>query len=694
MKKTSIFLCCLVALFACTLHAQSQKIRVSCIGNSITFGTGVPNPDTDSYPAQLQQLLGDQYEVARFGLPGATLINRAFRPYMAGKEFQQAMAWPCDIAVIHLGVNDTDPRSWPNYREDFVKDYLSLIDSVRSRNPKCRIIIAKIAPQRNTHHRFQSGTRDWNLQIREAIETVAAAANCDLIDFYTPLHRHPELLHDTVHPNTEGCLILAQTAYSAITGNYGGLQLASGFSSGMVLPRNRQLPLCGIANVGDVVTVTIAGQKHTATTGLDGEWKVTLNPLKTGGPYKLTVSTKRQKIELTDILAGEVWLCSGQSNMAFSLKECATGAADIPVSANSQIRLLNYQWTVPTYDLVFSPEQLENINHLKYMDRPSWTTCTPETAAAFSAVGYYFAQALQDSLQVPVGIIQNAVGGSGIEAWIDRTTMENELPNILTDWVNNDFIQDWARGRAKKNMGENRTPFQRHPFEPCYMYEENIETNLSKVPICGVLWYQGESNAHCVESHEQMFDMLVRSWRNTWKNPDLPFYYVQLSSIERPSWPWFRDSQRRLLTCQPHLGMAVSSDLGDPSDVHYKEKKPLGERLVRWALSQDYGHKNLVPSGPLFQSAKRVGSKIEVTFQYGEGLHAANGTPIQGFEIATFDGLYKPATAVVMGNTIQVSCPEIKDPHYVRYAFEPYTRANLVNGENLPASTFFTGRVE
>lgn len=683
----------LIGLCLWCVPSMAQKIRVNCIGNSITFGTGVDNPDTDSYPAQLQMLLGDKYEVERFGLPGATLINRAFRPYMASKEFQQAMARPCDVAVIHLGVNDTDPRSWPNYREDFVKDYLALIDSVRAHSPGCRVIIAKIAPQRNTHHRFQSGTRDWNLQIRQAIETVAEAAHCDLIDFYTPIHRHPELLHDTVHPNKEGCLILAQTAYSAITGDYGGLQLASCFSSGMVLPRERQLTLSGTANVGDVVTVTIAGQKHRTETPLSGEWQVTLNPLKTGGPYKMVVSTPRQKIELDDILAGEVWLCAGQSNMGFALQESAT-AADAQQATNPQIRLLNYQWTVPTYDLTFTPEQLDAINHLQYMNRPQWTACTPETAAQFSAVGYYFGQALQDSLQVPVGLVQNAVGGSGIEAWIDRVTMENELPNILNDWVNNDFIQDWARGRAKRNMGEDRSRFQRHPFEPCYMYEENIETNLSHLPITGVVWYQGESNAHCVESHEQMFDMLVRSWRATWNQPEMPFYYVQLSSIERPSWPWFRDSQRRLMDCEPYLGMAVSSDLGDPSDVHYKDKKPLGNRLVRWALHQHYGHTATVPSGPLFQHAKREGSEVVVTFSYAQGMHGAQGKAIQGFEVATFDGLYHPATAVVEGNSVRVSCPDIREPHYVRYAFQPYTRANLVNDNELPASTFSSGRIE
>ncbi len=683
----------LLLLPATPAMAQSGKIKVSCLGNSITYGTGLENPDTESYPAILQQMLGDGYEVIRYGKPGATLINRAFRPYMASEEYHLAMQRPCDIAVIHLGVNDTDPRSWPHYREDFVRDYLSLIDSVRSLNPKCRILVAKIAPQRNTHYRFQSGTRDWNLQIREAIATVAQAGNCELIDFYTPLHRHPELLHDNVHPNVEGSRIMAQVVYSAITGNYGGLKLAECFSDHMVLPRNRQLTIDGTANVGDPVTVSIAGQQHRTTTAADGTWAVTLQPLKTGGPYTLSVKTDKQQVTVKDILAGEVWLCSGQSNMQFALKDCSTGKEDIPQAGNPRIRLLNYQWLSDTYNHPFPTELLDSINHLRYMTHATWQECNPESAAAFSAIGYYFAQALQDSIQVPVGIIQNAVGGSGIESWIDRTTMELELPAILNDWSNNDFLMDWNRERAKVNMGENRSKFQRHPFEPCYMYEANVEM-LTHLPINGVLWYQGESNAHNVESHEKMFQMLVRSWRQAWKQPDMPFYYVQLSSLNRPAWPWFRDSQRRLMNALPHLGMAVSTDLGDSLDVHYHQKKPLGERLVRWALHNDYGRKDVVPSGPLFRNAVREGNAIRVQFDYAQQLATGDGMPVRGFEVATYDGLYYPATAVITGSEVRVSCPQVEKPHFVRYAFQPYTTANLVNGQRLPTSTFRSAYVE
>ncbi|MCF0160890.1 MAG: sialate O-acetylesterase, partial [Bacteroidaceae bacterium] len=670
-----------------------SKIRVSCLGNSITYGTGLENPETDSYPVILQQMLGEGYEVIRYGKPGATLLNRAYRPYMQSEEFHQAMQRPCDIAVIHLGVNDTDPRAWPQFREDFVRDYLSLIDSVRSMNKDCRVIVAKLTPLRNTHHRFQSGTRDWNEQIREAIATVAEAGHCEVIDFFAPLHRHIELLHDKIHPNIEGSRIMAQVAYSAITGDYGGLQLPECYTDGMVLPRNKELPIAGTSNAGDEVTVSIAGQLHTALTGLDGQWRVTLDPLPTGGPYVLSVKTQQQSIEFKDILAGEVWLCSGQSNMAFTLGECATGEEDIPNATNDRIRLLNYTCIAPTYNHVFTEEVLDKINRLQYMNPAKWEACTPESAKAFSAVGYYFAQALQDSLQVPVGVIVNAVGGSGIEAWIDRNTMEKELPNLLTDWTNNDFVMDWVRERAKVNMGEHPSVYQRHPYEPCYLFEANVEM-LSHLPISGVLWYQGESNAHNVESHEKMFNMLVRSWREAWQMPDMPFYFVQLSSLNRPSWPWFRDSQRRLMNTLPHLGMAVSTDLGEQEDVHYHQKKPLGERLARWALHNDYGRRHLIPSGPLFRQAYANGNEVVVSFDYAEGMTTSDGQPIRGFEVATYDGLFYPATAEIVGSVIRLSCPEVQQPHYVRYAFQPFTDANLVNGERLPASTFRSGRLE
>jgi|GEM_PF-61523 len=686
MKK--LFITLTLALLALTAQAkQKEIIRVSCVGNSITYGTGLSDPVKDSYPSQLQVLLGDAYQVGRFGKPGATLLNKAYRPYMQQQEFHDAMNFKGDIAVIHLGVNDTDPRAWPNYRDYFVSDYSALIDSLRKANPKCRVIVARMTPLSDRHHRFLSGTRDWHAQIQEAIETVAQVKDCELIDFYEPLHCRPELFPDAIHPNKEGYGIMAQIVYSAITGDYGGLQLPACYTSGMVLPRNRSFELKGKANAGEKVEVELAGQKHTATANNRGEWSVEIRPLATGGPYTLTAKANSRTLKLDDILAGELWLCSGQSNMEFMLRQSQTAQEDIAQAGNSQIRFLDLKGKWATANFTWSPEALDSVNHLLYYNTPQWKACTSETAAPFSAIGYHFARELQDSLQCPIGVVCNAIGGSGIESWIDRTTLEYEMPNILRDWTHNDFIQDWVRGRAEKNMGEGHAALQRHPYQPSYLYEASIQ-ELKALPINGVVWYQGESNAHCVESYEQMFHLLLKSWRKTWQQPNLPFFYVQLSSLNRPSWPWFRDSQRRLMDTEQHIGMAVSTDLGDSLDVHPRNKRPIGHRLALWALHDVYGKTSLLPSGPLPESVTFRGKDVLITMQYGEGMHTSNGKEIATLEVACEEGRFYPAKAVIEGNTLRVWSDSVANPRFVRYGWQPFTRANLVNREGLPASTF------
>ena len=328
------------------------------------------------------------------------------------------------------------------------------------------------------------------------------------------------------------------------------------------------------------------------------------------------------------------------------------------------------------------------LNHLQYFTDASWTVCSPENAGKFSAIAYYFGKMLQDSLKVPVGLICNAIGGSPTEAWIDRRTLEYEFPAILRDWTKNDFIQDWVRGRAALNVKKSTDKFQRHPYEPCYLYESGI-LSLQQYPIKGVIWYQGESNAHNKDAHEKLFKLLVDSWRTNWNDAQLPFYYVQLSSINRPSWPWFRDSQRRLMAEIEHVGMAVSSDKGDSLDVHPTHKLEIGERLARWALNKTYGYDKVVPSGPLYKSVSFVKGKAYVEFEYSKGLRpSVEGEKLRTFEIAGDDEIFYPAQAVVEGNQVKVWAKEVKDPKVVRYAWQPFTRANLVNEEGLPASTF------
>ena len=684
----------LILSFACmlpfTIQAKDnkEKIRVACIGNSITYGTGIQDRANDSYPAQLQKMLGTDYQVGNFGRPGATLLNKGHRPYTQQPEYQQAKAFNADIAVFHLGINDTDPRNWPNYKDDFVQDYVHLIDTFRSLNPSLRCILAQMTPIADRHPRFISGTSQWHEQIQQAIETVAKVADVELIDFHTPLYPYPNLLPDAIHPNVEGAGILAKVVYSGITGKYGGLQLPQLFTDNMVLQRDQPLTIHGIADTNSKVTVKICGQKKHALADNQGKWQVTLDPLSAGEGYKLEIYTADEKKIYRNVAAGEVWLCSGQSNMEFMLKQSTDHTSQIKAADNRSIRLFDMKARWKTSNTSWPISAIDSINHLQYYTPTSWETCTPATAADFSAIAYHFGRMLQDSLHVPVGLICNAVGGSTAESWIDRHTLEMEFPAILKDWLKNDYIQKWVRTRASVNLKNSATAVKRHPYEPCYLYESGI-LPLEKYPIKGVIWYQGESNAHNMEAHEILFPLLVKSWRKNWDNTTLPFYYVQLSSLNRPSWPWFRDSQRRLMNLIPHTGMVVSSDKGDSLDVHPRNKRPIGERLARWALSNEYQYP-LVPSGPLFESASTEGTpQVTVSFHYAEGMHATGGEQtIKGFELAETEGLYFPATATVSNGHIKLTAPQVKRPRYLRYGWQPFTRANLVNKDNLPASTF------
>ncbi len=684
MKKS--FIIYLFLTLSVVLYAQQHRIKVACIGNSITYGYGLPDRATQSYPVQLQKMLGESYQVENFGKSGATLLNKGHRPYMQQDEYHRAIDFAGDIVVIHLGINDTDPRDWPDYRDFFVKDYIALIDSFRVANPEARIMIARLTPIADRHPRFLSGTRDWHGEIQLAIENVARYAGVQLIDFHKPLYPYPFMLTDAVHPDPEGAFVLAQTVYSAITGDYGGLKMPLLYTDNMVLQREVPLTIQGTANAGDQVTVSIADRQMKTKVGPNGKWSVTLSPLKAGEPYTLKISTNQKVLQYHNVLAGEVWLCSSQSNMEFMLKQASTARLDIPRAADQELRLYDMKARWRTNAVEWETTVLDSLNHLQYYKDTEWKECAPETVSDFSAIAYYFGKMLRDSLKVPVGLICNAVGGSPTEAWIDRTSLEYHFPAILKDWTQNDFIQEWVRGRAALNIKKLVNNRQRHPYEPCYLYESGIRP-LEQYPIRGIIWYQGESNAHNWEAHEALFKLLVNAWRKNWNDDCLPFYYVQLSSLDRPSWPWFRDSQRRMLNEISDIGMAVSSDHGDSLDVHPTCKQPVGERLARWALNKTY-LKDIVPSGPLFRSADVRGEKVYLSFDYGQGMRSSDGKSLRCFEVAEFEGIYYPATAEVVGEQVKVYSKEVRNPRYVRYGWQPFTRANLVNRAGLPASTF------
>ncbi|MBR3615555.1 MAG: sialate O-acetylesterase [Bacteroidaceae bacterium] len=680
-------------LLALPLMAVAQeKIKVACVGNSVTYGYGHKNPAETSYPTQLQQLLGEEYEVRNFGHSGATLLNKGHRPYTSLPEYKAALEFAPDIIVIHLGLNDTDPRNWPNYRDEFFGDYTGIIDSFRKAHPdgNPKIIVCRMTPIFHWHRRFKSGTRDWYWQIQEKIEEIAQHENLELVDLSRYLYSRPDLMPDALHPDAEGAAIIAKQVYSAITDDFGGLSLPAIYSDNMVIQQNKPFVVAGTADSGKEVVVSFGKQKIITKAAEDGNWKVMFTPMMADGEkYTIAVECGKENIKFKNVVIGEVWLCSGQSNMAFMVKESSHKTQSLANIKDKDIRLYDMKPRVFTDNVEWDSTNLAALNCHDYYVPTAWQLQDEENVSDFSAVAYHFGAMLADSLGVPVGLICNAVGGAPAESFIDRKTLEFNptLVDILYNWRQNDMIQDWCRGRAAQNITKSTNKLQRHPYEPCYLYETGIAP-IACYPIQGAIWYQGESNAHNVELHETIFPTLVDCWRRTWNNPEMPFYFVQLSSIKRPSWPHFRDSQRRMAGSIPFCDFAVSSDKGHPTDVHPKEKAPVGERLARLALNQTYGMEHVAQHGPTPVRAFSFRGKTVIEFSDANKLMTSDGAPLRGLEIAGktagFTAVDFEKKATIKGNRIIIE----GEAHRIRYGWKPFTDANLVNETGLPASTF------
>lgn len=727
MKRT--ILLCLLLTTTLTVAARrtadtSATLRVACVGNSITYGIGVENRETNCYPAVLERLLGPGYEVRNFGHSGATLLNKGHNPYTRTPEYTAALAYRPDIVVIHLGINDTDPRNWPHYRDEFIPDYAALIARFREANPAVRVYVCRMTPIAHRHPRFKAGTRDWHQQIQEAIEIVAQSQHTGLIDLESVLKPRPELIPDAVHPNAEGAQLIAERVYSAITGDFGKLRMSPVYTDNMVLQRGHMIRVGGVANAGRLVTVTLSDQvpgtrqsrrapaptlyaTDTVTAGEDGKWEMHLQLHDPILSAVLTISTPDTTAIYRNVGVGEVWIASGQSNMSWPVINSAERHEARP---NARIRLFR---TNPTFAQEgrgpLDSTELYRLNQLDYIRNPQGWVPASDTAAmeAFSAVAWFFGQMLADSLgpQVPIGLIQTSLGGATAEGFVARNTLENDpaLVDLLYDWRNNEMTGAWVRSVIQKNLQKVSNPLQRHYFEPAYLYESRIAPLAAGYDVQGFIWYQGESNAEFPELHEKIFPAVVKSFREAFDRnyPGLKpsFYFVQLSSLNRPSWPEFRDSQRQLeksLYWYENVLMAVSSDLGDSTDVHPRHKKPIGERLALKALAREYRHNIPDFESPQCVDILRHCDTLILTFS--QPLTTLDGEAPRTFEIASHNGIYHPAKALIDGKRVYVidseatlPPPSVSGPSiWVRYGWQPYTRANLCGAgpHKQPVSTF------
>ncbi len=485
------------------------------------------------------------------------------------------------------------------------------------------------------------------------------------------------------------------------------VRLASPFTDHLVLQRETSVPVWGTADAGETVTVEFAGQKISTTTAADGGWRVVLQPLTASAESRtLTVSGSKtaQAIRLNDVLVGEVWLASGQSNMDFSLSKKVKYFAGV-TNEEQEIAAANYPLI-----RMFTGEAAKAYTPQARVGG-DWKVCTPETAPAFSAVGYFFARDLQKEIKVPVGIVTLAFGASTAEAWIQREALASDAqlkpllerfdaavekfrtnpPPVIAAPRSEDVSATNAVPKNRKRGGGSRDPIQ-DQHNATVLFNGMIQPVIP-FAIRGVIWYQGESivdaNKGGIALYPRVQTALVRNWRALWGEGDFPFYIVQLAGQEAASnSPLVREAQATVLQL-PNTGMAVASDIGEAKNVHPKNKQDVGDRLARIALANFYGCK-IEFSGPQFASVKIEGSQARLQFTHlGGGLVAKGGADLNGFVIAGADKKFVPAMAKIDGDTVVVSSAEVAAPVAVRYAWVNYPKdANLYNAAGLPAAQF------
>jgi sialate O-acetylesterase len=493
-------------------------------------------------------------------------------------------------------------------------------------------------------------------------------------------------------------LILFFTMFALPFAGFAEVRLPKILSSHAVLQRDQPIHIWGWSQPGEQVSVTLQTASATTTGDRSGTWSVYLPAQPAGGPFQLTV-TGTNKIVLDDILMGDVWFASGQSNMEMPLMGFPGSA--VVNNAAEEIRNANR----PDLRLLLIPRNASQFPLSDFQGEAAWTACTPETAAKFSAVAYFFGREIASKEHVSVGLIDSTWGGTPAEAWVslEGLASDSALMPVFASFAKmaNDRAEAQAILAAEKREDEaarraNQPP-PHHPwhpalesYDPSWLYNAMVAP-ATQLGIKGVIWYQGETNSNLERAplYHQLFSKLIADWRGHWKQGDFPFLFTQISSFksnETEGWAIVRDAQRRTLSVA-NTGMAVTIDIGDPDNVHPPDKQTVGMRLALAARALGYDER-IEYSGPLFREAVTEGAAMRVLFSHAAGGLAAKGGELQGFEIAGEDHRFISAAARIDGQTVVVTGTDVSSPKYVRYAWQDPLQANLYNAADLPASPF------
>jgi len=462
------------------------------------------------------------------------------------------------------------------------------------------------------------------------------------------------------------------------------------FGNSMVLQRDQQNPVWGKAAPGEQVTVSVDAQKHSTTADDKGNWRVVLEPLAVGAPKELVINGKNE-VRFNDVLVGEVWICSGQSNMQWSVNNATNFALEAPAAKFPAIRMINFP-QVGVQEPVWSHDQRQ------------WMLCTPETVGSFSAVGYFFARQLHQTLNVPIGMINNAWGGSACEAWIERERLASDpqYAPLLERWTNTEAKYEALTTKTELDEKEQKelaglqqqmTGNQR----PANIYNGVLSSHIG-YGIRGAIWYQGESNAGRAYQYRELFPLMISNWREKWGQGDFPFYWVQLADFRAEKsepadsdWAELREAQTMTMSKLPKTGQAVIIDIGEGKDIHPRNKVDVGMRLARWAIANEYGMK-LPFRSPAYKSMEVSGNKAVLTFDFvGKGWRPFDVADPIGFAVAGEDKKFVWATAKVLGDgRVEVSAASVPTPASVRYGWADNPVCNMYSQDDLPLTPFRT----
>lgn len=475
------------------------------------------------------------------------------------------------------------------------------------------------------------------------------------------------------------------------------------FTDHMVLQRDAPIRVWGTCSPNSSITVHFAGQKmHTRSSGQ--EWEVVLQPMPAGGPRTLEIGSGN-KIVVTDILMGDVWICAGQSNMRFRVNQSFDGDLAVAQVNNNLLRLSDWEGTLNPINKRYPLDFLRQLSPANFYTSREWKKADSAATADFSAVGFFFGLNLQQATQVPMGLINNSIGGVPLETYLPlQEITKDSLLNPLSapHWLTNVLYPVWTAERVMQNLvaWKEESPHSlmpMHPYQPGFLFEAAIAP-LQKLAVKGVIWYQGESNATYTADSSAMdpqmnkhkLALLINSWRRHFNNPALPFVLIQLPAIRR-DWELYREVQLTTARDVPGVSLVVTLDLGHPTDVHPRNKKTVGERAARAVLADVY-HRTITAGGPLYQSFRTAGKHIIITCtNAAAGLSTSDGAALRSIWICGADKKFYPAKATFKKNEIWLWSEQVSDPVAARYAWEDNpTDANLVNQEGLPASPFRT----